>query len=248
MREIGSRSFESCGCLSRVEIRSRKVTIAKDAFSGSTPVGAKVQKSPWTTGPTVLEVKGDPQFEYARNGRMQEPLFSFGYGDIRFGMNCGDIGGWGSTTMRGHQSLGEFDVHFLKVGPGQLAGVIVEWKKRRVAEGTVDDAKQTAERLISIIEDKLGGKINAPSFLPKSEWPEFGDRGSPYAEYAKIKPVATSETEVNGYSVIISMYGGKRDTNEALVVVVADRHMLKTWGGRTIEEVDRWRKGSVKSD
>ena len=66
VREIGAFAFTDCGHLTKLEIRSKSVAIAKDAFSGSTPVGTDMPQKDWTAGPMTKEIKGDPKFEYAR--------------------------------------------------------------------------------------------------------------------------------------------------------------------------------------
>ncbi|MBR5548486.1 MAG: leucine-rich repeat protein [Kiritimatiellae bacterium] len=238
VREIGSGSFGACGCLAKVDIRCKNVTIAGDAFSGKTPVGEKMSKTSWTTGPTVIAVKGAAEFEYAKYGRMNQSLLSVGYGDIRFGMSCGDIGGWGGTRMRRYESLGEIDLSFHKVGPGLLAGLRLKWRKKVDSEGYIGDAEKALDTLISILNDKLGGTINSPKLLPISDWPTFGDRGVYYANYDRIQPIGTSMTELNGYMVKISMYGGSKDKNVAVIIEIVDSYMFKAWGVSVPEGID----------
>ena len=230
VREIGANAFANCGCLTKLEIRSKSVTVAKDAFSGSTPVGVEMPQEKWTTGPVTREIKGDPKFEYAKEGRMVEPLFSFGYGDIRLGAKHGDIGGWGSTTMKGHPDWGKFDLSFIKLGEGRLAGVTLKWRKKEATEGSLDAAKDMAKELVALIEAKVEGKVFAPLCLPESEWPEYGDKGSHYADYSKLKSIGSSKTEVNGYTVKVDVYGGTKDVNVAVVITIVDTYMYKAWG------------------
>ena len=227
---IGSRAFENCGCLTNVEILSRSVTVAKDAFYGSTPVGSIMPKEEWATGPVTKEIKGDPKFAYAKNGRMKEALFSFADGDIRFGDSHPDIIGWGRTPMKDQNKLGEFDVFFQKVGPGLLAGIVLTWCKNCETEGVADDAVDTASKLVAILKSKLQGNIATPEILPKSEWPESCAPGRHYARYAQIQPIGISESDVNGYKIKVHLYCGRKDKNVAVVINVVDSHMFKAWG------------------
>ena len=229
VREIGTFAFTDCGHLTKLEIRSKSVAIAKDAFSGSTPVGTDMPQKDWTTGPLTKEIKGDPKFEYAKEGRMVAPLFSFSYGDILFGRKYGS-GGWGSTRMKGHEDWGEFDLRFVKLGTDQLAGVTLKWGKKVESEGVVDAAKTVAKELVALIEAKVKGKIDAPLYLPESEWPEYGNKGNRHARYSRLKPIGSSQTEVNGYTVKVDVYGGTKDVNVTVVITIIDNYMFKAWG------------------
>ena len=229
VREIGTCAFTDCGHLTKLEIWSKFVAIAEGAFSGSTPVGTDMPQNDWTTGPLTKEIKGDPKFEYAKDGRMVAPLFSFSYGDIQFGRKYGS-GGWGSTRMKGHEDWGEFDLRFVKLGTDQLAGVTLKWGKKVESEGVVDEAKTVAKELVALIEAKVKGKIDAPLYLPESEWPEYGNKGNRHARYSKLKAIGSSKTEVNGYTVKVDVYGGTKDANVAVVITIIDNYMFKAWG------------------
>ena len=230
VREIGSCAFVDCGHLTKLEIRSKSVTVDKGAFSGSTPVGTDMPQEKWTTGPVTKEIKGDPEFEYAKEGRMSEPLFSFSYGDIRFGAKHGDVSGWGSTKMKGHADWGMFDLRFIKLGEDQLAGVTLKWRKKESTEGSLDAAKTMAKELVALIEEKVKGRVFAPLCQQESEWPEYGDRGNRYADYGKLKSIGSSKTEVNGYTIKVDIYGGTKDANVAVVITIIDNYMFKAWG------------------
>ena len=230
VRQIGARAFGSCGCLTNVDILSRSVTIARDAFSGCTPVGSIMPKEEWTTGPVTKAIKGDPAFAYAKNGRMKEALFSFADGDIRFGDSYPDVTGWGRTPMKDQAMRGEFDVFFQKVGPGLLAGIVLAWHKNCEVEGVADEAVDTASKLVAILRSKLHGDIATPEILPTFEWPESCALGRHYARYAKIQPIGTSESEVNGYKIKVNVYCGRKDKNVAVVINVVDSYMFKAWG------------------
>ena len=97
-------------------------------------------------------------------------------------------------------------------------------------EGSVDEAKDMAKELVALIEAKVKGKVCVPQCLPESEWPEYGDKGSHYADYSKLKPIGSSKAEVNGYTIKVDIYGGTKDVNVAVVITIVDTYMYKAWG------------------
>lgn len=244
VRKIGSRSFGGCTSLKKVEIKGECVTVAADAFWGQTPVRAKMPNTLWTTGPTLIEVKVDSSFEYAKYGRINQPIFSSSYGDIKFGKTY-KCGGFGGISIEGCEFLGKnVDVHFYTIGPGLLGGCRLRWRKKVDRKGNPDDVERAVKSLLSVINKKLGGSVAFPKILLKDQWPKYGDKGNYYANYNTIKPIGSSKTEFNGYIVKVSIYGGFNDDNFAAIIDIVDSYMFKAWGAPIPEAIDDTRRNT----
>ena len=238
VREIGSFAFGGCTNLKKVEIKGSNVSVDADAFSGQTPVRAKMPKGSWTTGPTVIEVKVDSNFEHAKFGRMNQPLFSTTNVDIKFGEKC--INGMlVNASLKGFKFLGKDNtIGFYGVGHRLLAGCKLKWRIKADVKGNSDEAEKAAKSLLSHINEKLGIDIPPPKLLSKTKWPKLSDKGSVYANYKNIPPIGSSETEHNGYIVKTSVYGGLQDEYFAVTIDIIDSYMFKAWGAPIPEEME----------
>lgn len=244
VRKIGSRSFRDCTSLKKVEIKGECVMVAADAFSGLTPVRAKMPNTSWTTGPTLIEVKVDSSFEYAKYGRINQPIFSSSLGDIKFGKTY-KCGGFGGLSIDGCEFLGKkVDVRFYTIGPGLLGGCSLMWSKKVDRKGNPDDVERAVKSLLSVINKKLGGSVAPPKMLLKDQWPKYGYKGMFFDNYNTIKPIGSSKTEFNGYIVKISIYGGSNDENFLAIIDIVDSYMFKAWGTPIPEAIDTQRNTS----
>lgn len=238
VREIGSFAFRGCTNLKKVEIKGSSVSVDADVFSEQAPICVKMPTGPWTTGPTVIEAKVDSNFEYAKFGRMNQPLFSTTNVDIQFGKKHID-GGLANPSIKGFKFLGaDITIGFYGVGPRILAGCKLKWRKKAAVKGNSDEAEKAAKSLLSHINEKLGIDIPPPKLLSKTKWPKLSDKGSVYANYKNIPPIGSSETEHNGYIVKTSVYGGLQDEYFAVTIDIIDSYMFKAWGAHIPEEME----------